>query len=209
LCGAGGVFNIRRSTSSSRFWLVSVMDDYPNVSKDDLKALFTSSLGDFINLFSITENMARTLMAKIAGVDAPTALALFSGVRTDQSISNIRRMHQARKVAIDPALDAALQQLTIINGFRNDILHHRVDFNATPPVTTNRATVINEAAVRETTIGPATLLHAGEDLGLIILIFSVFLSDTRDGANLEWAMQQPWKHKPAAQPRKRHQTNGD
>ena len=177
------------------------MSTPPDVNKL-LETSYMKSLGSFIDLFSIVENLVKRLMAHFAGVDEPTALALFSGVRTDQAIANIRRLHQARKAELDPALDAALQQMAVITNFRNDLLHHRVDFTKTPPVTTNRAVVLSENAVRETVIGPDTLMDAGHDLGRIILILGVFLSDTRDGADLEWALSEPWRHKPPSQPRK-------
>lgn len=174
-------------------------------SKAMLKSHFYASLGQFINLFSIVENAARKLMSTMAGADEATALALFSGVRTDQAIANIRRMYLARKEPIPPALDAALQQLAVINGFRNDILHHRVDFEQTPPVTTNRAAVLTDSAVRETVIEASTLLNAGFDLGRILLILAGFTypENPRAQDDIDFAIREPWHHKPASQPRKR------
>lgn len=175
---------------------------YPNA---EFRESFIGSLGSFINMFSQVEGMARSLMVHFAGVDAPTALALFSGVKIDQAIQNIRRLHTARKVTLDPALNKALEQMAVLTSFRNDLLHNRIDFAVTPPVTTNRAMVLNEGSVRETEIGPDTLRNAEDDLAVIVLVFTVFLSDTREAANLDWVLEEPWHHKSASQPRKRSQ----
>lgn len=169
-----------------------------------LKELYRHSIGSFIELYAMVEHSLRAVLQHVAGVDDATALALFSGVKPDKAMNSIRRLYQARNEEMPEALDHALQQFAVITNLRNDLLHHRVDFQHDPPVTTNRASVINEAAVRETEVNAYTLAHAGEDLGVILLALSSFLHpNIRQCADdLEWTRLQTCKHKPGGPPRK-------
>ena len=172
---------------------------------EELRNVYYSSLGNFIHLFALTEAMLRELLRKTAGVDKPTAMALFSGVRTEQAMSFIRRCYQARKQPMPAELESAFQQLAVIANFRNDVIHYGVDFGSDPPVATNARGVVNENAVRSTEIKKGTLLGAGHDLGMILLMFSYFLADDPSKApadTLDFFARTPWHHKSAAPPNK-------
>jgi len=180
----------------------------PTPEQSALEKKFLQSLGSFINIFASIENMLRELLAHFAEVDERTALALFSGVRTQEAIGFIRRIHTARNEPMLPALDMALKQMAIICGFRNDLLHHRTDFTQTPPIATNRASVLSEDAVRETEIDADTILFAKTDLATIGLIFSVYLQGLEGRANLDWVTEKTWQHKPPLPPSKRRHSSG-
>lgn len=51
------------------------------------------------------------------------ANAVFSGVRAKEAVDYIRRIHQAEKIPLHPALERAFSQFSIINQRRNDIVH--------------------------------------------------------------------------------------
>lgn len=174
-------------------------DDPPlKLPKDTFKTFFRANLGTFIDLYAIVENALRDTLQHVAGVDNATALAIFSGVKSNRAMSFIRRLYQARGQQIPAELDRVLQQFAVITNLRNDILHHRVDFENEPPVTSNRATVLNENAVRETEIRPETLARAGEDLGLVLLVLMAIRTPDRQQSadDLAWSMREAWKYKP-------------
>jgi len=122
-------------------------EDPPGV-RVDLERLYYRSLGLYIHLFGLTEAMLRRVLTETVGVDEPTALAIFSGVRADGISSLIRRCYEARNVELPAELSALLQQFAVLNNLRNDLIHHGVDFKSDPPVATNRHSVINLKAVR-------------------------------------------------------------
>ncbi|WP_394730125.1 hypothetical protein [Altererythrobacter sp. GH1-8] len=169
------------------------------MSNEELKKFFFSGLGNFIHLFSIVEDTVRSLLEQTAGVDKQVSLAIFSGLRTDKAMTNIRRIYQAKGQKFPKELDKAFQQLSIIAQFRNDVLHQRADFSQSPPVTGNRKSVLNKSAIRETPITAYTLVAAAEDLGRILLILGAFLRPDRETDDVEFALSEPWQYKPGEQ----------
>jgi len=181
-------------------------DDTPvALTPEALREHYHRSLGSFVRVFSLTEGMLRSLLAKVVGVDEPTAMAIFSGTRSDQASSFIRRCYEARGTKIPPDLDKLLSQMALIAAFRNDVIHQDVDFASDPPVITNRRLAISERALRETPINSHTLYHASTDLGRIMLGLSAFIAEKMNPQledNLKFALRGPWKHKSPGQANK-------
>jgi hypothetical protein len=73
--------------------------------------------------------MQRTLWF-YSGVDEPVAKALFSGIKIDASIQQIRFIISEKPLddLSSKALDHALRQAADINKVRNDLLHHGAFF---------------------------------------------------------------------------------
>lgn len=164
---------------------------------------YLTDLGRFVMVFGLAEAMVKRLLFRTAGVDERTALAIFSGVRANEATSQIRRCYDAREEAIPFRLDALLSQFIALNNLRNDVLHHGIDFSSDPPVSSNRESVLNVRAVRETVIEKSTLSDAAMDCGRIVLGVSTYLVQFKDAEaakraedNLSYAVDRPWHYRP-------------
>ena len=163
-----------------------------------------TELGRFVSLYGLAEAMLKHFLARTVGVDPPTSKAIFSGVRTDQACSFIRRSYEARGEALPHDIDRLLQQMTALTNLRNDILHHGINFNQDPPVSSNRKSVLNVKAVRETVVTDKTLVHAGWDCARVMLGFAAFMRPKDvpvDEEDLNFAVREPWHYIPQKPPR--------
>jgi hypothetical protein len=91
---------------------------------------FWTWLGWFIGQFSTLENVMQRTLWFYSGVDEPVAKALFSGIKIDASIQQIRFIISEKPLddLSSKALDHALRQAADINKVRNDLLHHGAFF---------------------------------------------------------------------------------
>lgn len=84
---------------------------------------YFTEFGVFMDNFARMEVMiARFLIFKI-GLGPRVGAALLDKATLDRSIGMLRRLYRARDQKIEPALDAALSQLTIISKTRNKLVH--------------------------------------------------------------------------------------
>jgi hypothetical protein len=160
---------------------------------------YFKALGIFVHAFAEVEGWMLTMLTMLSGVRDESGPALFSGVRIEQGISFIRRLYEAHRCPIDPALDEALRQLAIINNVRNRILHYGglVGGDARV-VSTYRAAHIPER-IQEFPISATKLDAMSEDLLTIIYLFSVVLPRSRPWIIPDSvpAFEPPaWQHKP-------------
>jgi hypothetical protein len=81
------------------------------------------ALGLFTQAFTDMETLVALLLRIQTGVSQETARAVFSGVRIDQAKGFITRTREAYGVGEHPDLKRAFDQIGVITGVRNDIVH--------------------------------------------------------------------------------------
>jgi len=82
---------------------------------------YWTALGEFVHRFAESERILQVALWMYARTDPQVSAVVFSGVRIDQGKKWINSMRQAKKMPPDPALQAALSQLGMINDARNRI----------------------------------------------------------------------------------------
>jgi len=87
---------------------------------------YHAALGRFVAMFAIAETAIQLTLWHYAKTPAPVARSVFSGVRTNEGINFVKRIVEATGVEAEAKieLEYVTQQLGIINGARNSILHH-------------------------------------------------------------------------------------
>jgi len=90
---------------------------------------FNLALGRFVSIFSMVETNLQTYVWGFAGVPAPTAQAIFSGIRVKGAMQLINRISDAQKWKQERKNELAYTflQLGMINNLRNDVLHYGAD----------------------------------------------------------------------------------
>jgi hypothetical protein len=85
---------------------------------------YYAALGRFVHRFALAELCAHSVL--YAKLPTATARVLLSGVRIDETKNRLSRLHEVGIIDDADWADAEpiFQQLNIINGCRNQILHH-------------------------------------------------------------------------------------
>jgi hypothetical protein len=115
------------------------------------------------------------LLRIVSDVDAKVAPAIFSGTRADQARSFIKRILDARKEPLDPALKRAFDQFGVINSTRNDIVHYGAQFGEDEMVVANHLAAHTPEALRRHVVSPETLNDMSADLATIQAAIAVAL----------------------------------
>ncbi|MHA1548016.1 MAG: hypothetical protein ACTSU0_10020 [Alphaproteobacteria bacterium] len=176
---------------------------------------FLYSLGRFVSTFANTETHIQTVLWHFAGVEAPIAPAVFSGVRINAALGSLKRIADAKKwdKRKTDELKELSQRMGEITQLRNDILH----FGATPDwpkghVVSNRLFAHTEERIRETRVTAARLDAANADLHKIQDHFTVLAwndiipEDAR--SDFVATLRRPWQYKFAPDTATRQTTPG-
>lgn len=204
--GLGGVFSIRLKTSSSLG--VSAMailtldaDKLTRTVQINNEAKYYEALGAFIHEFSVVEFAIHGLLARRAGVDANTANALFSGITVDKAPDFVRRLAEARTGSreVEPELESAFSQLTIINKARNEIIHygaHVKNGDARYVSTRSKAVTLKKSTLRA--VSPEILGQMRLDAIKLHITFSVFGQTAEEALRDVFApdLAKPWQYRP-------------
>lgn len=87
-------------------------------------ANYWAALGEFIHHFSHTERTMQTFLRHAAEVSEVVGRAAFSGVKVDAAMSLCNRIFDAtERPHLKMRMEPIFQQLGIINGIRNNIVH--------------------------------------------------------------------------------------
>jgi hypothetical protein len=82
------------------------------------------ALGEFIHHFSYTERSMQSFLRHVAGTSDVIGRAAFSGVKVDAAMSLCNRILEATgKADLKARIEPVFQQLGIINGIRNNMVH--------------------------------------------------------------------------------------
>lgn len=88
-------------------------------------AAYFNALGRFVDKFAVVESFMAYSLWHYANTKKEIARAVFSGVKVNEAMSLMKRLMDARNIdsAKREDLEFAFQQLSIITGARNDLLH--------------------------------------------------------------------------------------
>jgi len=167
------------------------------------RASYYSALGRFMDEFASIEALMHSLLSHHANVDHKVAQAVFSGVKADVAMGHVRRLLEVYPTDNADELRSLFDQLAIINGIRNLIVH----YGAKPDeleelVTSNEYMALTADRVRKATVSPKALRRMTDDLLKIHAHLVMHLTpEAVSGDPLKWCqkmMRQPWRYIPPA-----------
>lgn len=228
LCGVGGVFNMRRNTSSrlssSDFdmGMANALSKYRDAyiagppTPDQLRDAYHLALGRFLDTFSQIEATMHQLLWHYAKTRFPIAQAVFSGLKIDAEMGLVTRLTEVRRVgkAAKADLEYVFAQLRDLNSARNDILHYgsHAHINGERLVS-NFLLALNRSRLREFPISDGKLRAMHADCVKIIVHLrhnhidrkKQISEETRD--LYQYFLHEPWsyKHPPVVQPKQQKQ----
>lgn len=167
------------------------------------------ALGRFIAEYATVEAELRALLWSVAGVKEPIAQAIMSGVRTEDGISLIYRVLDAKKWSEQrkARFKYLFDQIQAINKLRNDIVHRGASLQADGSwLSTNKTIAHIPERITNTVVSPDILDFARSDL-FNIRIGLVFLKLGRRAPPplnrmADEALKDAWRYIPAPQGRK-------
>jgi hypothetical protein len=147
---------------------------------------YLREVGWFVTMFSAVENCVHETLWHFAKVDPIIARCIFSGIRIDAAIGQLKRIGEATEwpKGHKDLFDHVAQQLGEITQLRNDLLHYGVT-GETPDtlVVTNEKYAHIKSRIRSTKISVAILEQATKDIFIILLKFGLL-----DG-RLKWPIK--------------------
>jgi hypothetical protein len=117
-----------KSSSFSFFESAMEPDDTPSqyTATGDPRRAYFEALGTFVNAFSRVETLVTLTLRRYAKTPTEIAKIIFAGAKIDLSSRYIKQLAEAtgssREARDD--LGSVFQQLGIINGVRNNVLHY-------------------------------------------------------------------------------------
>lgn len=131
------------------------------------------ALGHFVHVFAKLEMALQIVLWAESGLDPLRGRALFSGVKVDQAVSLIRRLHEAQGRQLSPFYNYVLPQVSAINAERNRILHYgaHAQDDGTLVVSNQRAAHIPERNV-STVVSTETLSCMRDDVVTIVQVLT-------------------------------------
>jgi len=166
------------------------------LDSDKLTKYFTE-LGRFVTVFAGVEGMVFVHLAELVGLSLKEATAVTSGAKVDACMSFIKRVHEARSVDVPKQIDAAMQQLSLINKLRNDILHQGTQSGFT---VTNELRALPKRVIAYT-VSADLLIQATHDLVKIMFLMSGAIKNVSSPSPAEMGriksvLESPWLFKP-------------
>lgn len=173
---------------------------------------YHAALGRFVDRFAHAEMTVPFVLRHYAKLPVATGRALLSGVRVDQAKSLLGRLADAEIMSKEDwgDLEPTLQHLGIINGRRNEILHHGAESVAEGRAfVTNALMALTEDRITSFAISPAILDDMTADLRKIILHLltrhtgrpEMKAQSTRDW--IASKLREPWRYKLPSSPLKK------
>lgn len=176
------------------------------------------TFGLFIDSFANLEATLAWFLRDIAGVDAETGRAIFSGTRVETAVSHIKRIFEARGQQMPPRLLGALSQISVINGMRNDLVHHPLITSETKGMHYSTKLVAHiPERIRETPISTRILRSAIADMNQIYATLLWYWA-TKDATPdfrkhvqkvLGRQVRHAWRYIPPSQATNRPKTHGN
>jgi len=176
----------------------------------DLDPKYHKALGQFIEAYATCEMYLYFLLQKIAGVSPEIGAAIFSGVRTEQAISFIRRIWLVQEPAKDvrKELDEAMKQLAAINDARNVMVHHASNvYFGYGRVVNNKTRANTKDNVKEYRVSPEILEGMLQDCFRISVTFLKHIHPGSYAEDSEY-LKHAWRYKPTSNPQKTHGQQG-
>lgn len=166
---------------------------------------YYGALGRFVDKFSRVEATVTLTLWHYAKTPPEISKIAFSGARIETSTQYIKQMAKATDAPqnLRDDLDDVFQQLGIINGVRNDILHYGAEF-----VAEGNAIVSDAFKAKgqpySFPISPTALNEMTDDLDKIIAhLKTLHLNDHQGYTILGNPVHSPWRYKHPVAPRTR------
>lgn len=168
---------------------------------------FFEALGRFVVKFADVESTVSMVLWRYAKTTRTIGAHIFSSVKIDHGSTLIKQLAAALGSTQEKRddLDNVLQQLGVINGMRNNILHHGVD-----SIAEDKPTVSNWLRAKgepfEMVVPPEMLDLMRADLRkisahLLINHLERAMPQSEDGRALfEQILRDPWRYRPPPQP---------
>lgn len=188
---------------------------------------YYKELGVLVSMFPAVEVSMFALLAALCGARRELALALFADVRIDSAMTTARRLLAAREEVFGKSelqslterwLHYAFDQLGIINGIRNQIIHHglgEVSASFEKVTISNRFRARSEAHLTEIPISAEILRQMKHDAaiagGIISSVTRALLSHATAATSsfqsiAFFAKEHPWQYKSPLQGGKKGKT---
>ena len=167
------------------------------------------ALGRFVHKFSEVESSLKSFLARLLGIDAHTANAVFSGMRTKPAMDAIRRVYERNNQTPDALYASITEQLGQILSARDWIIHFGARlYEQSEPMVTNARYAHTTKAVREFPISHLLLDDMTADLEVIesqITLAEIRMWMEASEFKKSFGNVEPptWRYKHAPQPRRR------
>ena len=166
-------------------------------------------LGLFVQHFSKIETLLQYALWFYSDTSEQTARAVFSGVRVEQAVSFIKRLHRSKDIEMHPLLSASLDQIGVINAARNLIVHYGARFeDDLPKYVTNARSVLKVTEALKYPISShilsgltRDLVHIQFSIGLVLGHAAGPIDDFEDRAERLLRYAWRYKHEPEGTPR--------
>lgn len=185
-------------------FLYHIPASHTKEGRERLRAYY-EALGRFVDKFSRVEAAVTRTLWHYAKTPPEIAKIAFSGAKVESSMQYIKQITNATDVAqeLRDDLQDVFQQLGIINGARNDVLHYGAEF-----VAEGKAIVSDALKAKgepySFPISPGALNDMTADLDKIIAHLKTrHLKDGRDYTILGNPVHSPWRYKHPVAPRTR------
>lgn len=158
-------------------------------------------LGRFVHVFSESEYRVRQALTRTVNIPAESGKAIFSGTRTNEAVSHIRRLHESHGVRINPELEEALSHLLAISKIRNEILHSGALWGGENMIVTNASSALPKS-IRTFKLTLGDMADMTADLGKInglLMVYVLSVSKRVPKAVVEahrHAWLAPWRYIP-------------
>ena len=137
------------------------------------------ALGKFINEFAKTEELLMLMLARATGLKHREAAAIFSGTRLRSGIDGIRRLHEAKDMAVSPALKEAFEQLASINTMRDRLVHWGIEPDGDQFIASNMLRAHAERVRRDIRISSTVIVNMTRDIHDIQKTLTLFVLNTQ------------------------------
>jgi hypothetical protein len=188
----------------------SIPASHTKEGQERLRAYY-EALGRFVDKFSRVEAAVTRTLWHYAKTPPEVAKVAFSGVKVEVGMQYIKQITKATNVEQESRddLEDVFQQLGIINGVRNDVLHYGADF-----VAEGRAIVSDALKAKgepySFPISPTALDQMTADLDKIIAHLKILhLGNHRGYTIVGNPVYSPWRYKHPVQPRTQSKKAGD
>lgn len=159
------------------------------------------ALGLFVQRYAGIEARLQTLLWRYAEVPPEVARSIFSGVRVDQAMSFVKRLHKSREIEMHPMMIDTLDQIGVINTARNLIIHYGAKFDkGEPQFVSNRRIANRPEDAQWFPISVQTLDALTADISHIHLRINLLvqhdrMKQERFEKGVERMMQRAWRYK--------------
>jgi hypothetical protein len=170
------------------------------------RQVFFFELGRFVNQFSTSESLVFLFLADLLKMNKDECNAITSGAKIEVCCSYIKRVYEARSTEIPNDVSQCLDQVSIINKLRNDLLHR----GATSDFTVSNEVRALPGRVESYKIDLQMLRNATQDLSKITMTLNLVINPVDDISPERERMKEvangPWRYKPPS-PINNHQKN--